>query len=91
MTSLGFAPTQTMRRASITRTATAPAPAIPGTMRQGTLVAYFGSSLKDHGHWILDGPCACGCGGLQIWRQERDGLHRLVHVSPASVSAWRRL
>lgn len=87
---LGFAPTQTMRRANVTRTATAPDPVIPGTMRQGTLVTYFGSSEKDHGNWILDGPCACGCGGHQIWRQMRDGLHRLVHVSPASVSTWGR-
>jgi hypothetical protein len=87
---LGFAPTQTILRVSGTRTATAPGPAIPGTMHQGTLVTYFGSSLKDHGNWILDGPCACACGGRQIWRRERGGLHRLVHVSPASVSAWRR-
>jgi hypothetical protein len=90
MTSLGYADTQAVHRIAPGRPATAPAFAVPGTMRQGTLVTYFGSSLKDHGNWILDGPCACGCGNFQIWRQERDGLHRLVHVSPASVSAWRR-
>lgn len=86
----GYAPTHDMPRLRTARTVTAPAPAIPGTMRQGTLVTYSGSSLKDHGNWILDGPCACGCGGLQIWRQERDGLHRLVHVSQFSVKGWTR-
>jgi hypothetical protein len=88
----GYAPTHSMATASLVtrRASTAPASAVPGTMRPGTLVTYFGSSEKDHGDWVLDGPCFCGCGGFQIWRQEHDGAHRLVHVSQASVSAWRR-
>jgi hypothetical protein len=83
---LGFAPTQTMHRANVTHPVTAPAFAVPGTMHPGTLVGYHGRSLKDHGWWILDGSCFCGCGGLQIWRQMLDGLHRLVHVSLGSVT-----
>ena len=90
MTHPGYADTQTIRRVAVAHPATAAAFALPGTMRPGTLVTYSGSSAKDHGHWILDGPCACGCGGLQVWRREPDGLHRLVHVSAASVTAGYR-
>ena len=90
MTNIGFADTQTMRRAPVAHPVTAASLAVPSAIRPGTLVAYTGSSLKNHGHWILDGPCACGCGGLQIWRRELDGLHRLVHVSAASVAAGYR-
>lgn len=86
----GYAPTQDIGQVPVFRRATASAAAVPATMRPGTLVAYSGSSLKDHGNWILDGPCACGCGGLQIWRREADGLHRLVHVSPGSVTPGSR-
>jgi hypothetical protein len=82
----GYAPTQTIKQVPDLRRATAPAAVIPRAMRRGTLLTYSGTSFKDHGGWILDGPCACGCGGLQIWRRERDGLHRLVHVSPGSVT-----
>jgi hypothetical protein len=57
----------------------------PGTFGPGTPVVYFGSSLKDHGRWIVDGPCFCGCGKVQMWREEADGWHRLVHVSLRSV------
>ena len=90
MTHPGYADTQTIRRVAAAHPVTAPAAALSDTMSPGTLVAYFGSSLKDHGHWILDGPCACRCGGLQIWRRELDGLHRLVHVSAASVTRGYR-
>ncbi|HMG63715.1 MAG TPA: hypothetical protein VK599_12265 [Streptosporangiaceae bacterium] len=90
MTSLGYAPTETMTSIPVTRPAVAPvtaaAFALPGTVRPGTLVTYAGSSAKDHGFWILEGPCPCGCGGLKLWRQERDGLHGLVHVSARSVA-----
>lgn len=89
MTHPGYAPTHDMPRLRTARPVTAPGLAVPSTIRPGTLVAYHGRSLKDHGHWILDGWCACGCGGLQIWRREADGLHRLVHVSPGSVTTWR--
>lgn len=90
MTSSGYAPTETMTSIPVTSTPAAPvtaeAFALPGTVRPGTLVTYLGSSVKDHGYWILNGPCPCDCGGMKLWRQRRDGLHQLVHVSPASVA-----
>jgi len=84
----GYAPTETMTRVPVTRrpTATAAAFAVPGTVRPGTLVTYAGSLAKDHGFWILEGPCPCDCGGFKLWRQERDGLHGLVHVSARNVT-----
>lgn len=91
---LGYAPTETMTRVpASSRPAalvTAAAFALPGTVRPGTLVTYAGSLAKDHGFWILEGPCPCDCGGFKLWRQERDGLHGLVHVSARNVAgqAW---
>jgi hypothetical protein len=87
MTGLGFAPTQDMPQLRISKPVTAPAFAIPAEIRPGALVAYHGTSFKDHGNWIFDGACRCGCGGLKLWRKELDGLHRLVHVSLSSVTA----
>lgn len=86
MTHPGYAPTHDMPRLRTAHPVTAPAFAVPSTVRQGALVSYSGRSRKDHGWWIVDGWCACGCGGLQIWRCELDGLHRLVHVSLSSVT-----
>jgi len=81
-----YAPTQTIQQVPAGPRPTAPAPVAPGTVRQGTRVTYSGTSFKDHGHWTCDGPGPCGCPGLRLWRLEADGLHRLVHVSPASVT-----
>lgn len=86
MTHPGYAPTQDIPQVPVLHRATAAAVAVPATIGPGTPVTYLGSSLKDHGCWISDGPCPCGCGGLRLWRREADGLHRLVHVSAASVT-----
>jgi hypothetical protein len=86
MMPIGYAPTQDIPRVRTARPVTAPSLAVPSSVRPGTLVEYHGTSFKDHGNWVFDGPCPCRCGGLRLWRRERDGLHRLVHVSAASVS-----
>jgi hypothetical protein len=82
----GYAPTQTIQQVPAVRRPTAAAAVVPGTVRQGTWVTYSGSILRNHGPWNCDGPCPCGCGGLSLRRQERDGVHRLAHVSPGSVT-----
>jgi len=82
----GYAPTQTIQQVPDLRRPTAPASVAPGTIRQGTQVTYSGTIRRNHGHWTCDGPCPCGCPGLRLWRLEADGLHRLVHVSPGSVT-----
>lgn len=82
-----YALTQDIPQVAAARRTTAPVPAAPGTVSPGTLVTYSGTSFRNHGHWIADGPCPCSCGGLRLWRREADGLHRLVHVSPGSVTA----
>lgn len=89
MTHFGYAPTIDIPRLASAPQTTASVPVTPGTVSSGTPVTYFGSSLKDHGQWTCDGECPCGCPGLRLWRQERDGLHRLVHVSAANVSRGR--
>jgi hypothetical protein len=86
VTHFGYAPTQDIPRFLPARGTTAAVSVTPGTVRPGALVTYSGTSFKDHGHWILDGPCPCGCGGLKLRRREADGLHGLVHVSPGSVT-----
>lgn len=90
MTSIGFAPTQDIPRMRAARPAphpvTAPAFAVVSDIRLGAVVDYHGSSVKNRGWWIADGPCRCGCGGLRLWRRRLDGLHRLVHVNRASVT-----
>jgi len=88
----GFAPTETIRQVRPSRTVTAAAAVVPDAMRPGMPVNYHGSRIPDHGTWILDGPCGCErrCGGFRIWRCREGNLYRLVHVSPASVTAVTR-
>lgn len=92
MTHPGYAPTHDMPQIRTAHPVTAPAYAVPGTMRPGTvtLVNYHGPTRPDlHGRYWLDGLCSCGCGRYTVWRQERDRVRRLSHVSPASVTTWR--
>jgi hypothetical protein len=92
----GYAPTIDIPRLGTPSRTTAPAPVIlgtrPGTFGPGTRVDYFGSLLKDHGQWTVDGPCFCRdrCGKLRMWRMVGRDLHRLEHVSPRSVQRSAR-
>ena len=83
---IGYAPTETIPRVPATTRATAPAPVSRATIRPGTLVTYRGTFPGAAGHWVFDGPCACRCGKLQLWRHEGNGLRRIGHVSPGSVA-----
>jgi hypothetical protein len=94
MRPIGYAPTVDIPRLGTPSRTTAPAPVILGTrpaaFGSGVLVVYFGSKTGEHGRWTVDGPCYCGCGKVQMWREEADGFHRLVHVSPRSVQRAAR-
>jgi hypothetical protein len=89
MASIGFALTQTISGLRSSHPATAAAFALPGTGRRGFPAYYHGTIFRNHGLWYCEGWCPCGCGGVALARDEADGLHRLIHVSPASVT-WGR-